>query len=59
MLLGLLGAGGAKRQHALGKACMGVFGVLMTLYYILCTATLLVKALHSRFTPNPLTGCRL
>ena len=54
---GLLGAGGAK--HALGKACMDVFGVLVTLYYILRTETLLVKALHSRFTPNPLTCCRL
>ena len=54
---GLLGAGGAK--HALGKTCMCVFGVLVTLYYILRTETLLAKALHSRVTPNPLTGGRL
>jgi hypothetical protein len=31
---------------------MGVFGILVTLHYILRTATLLVKALHSRFTPS-------
>ncbi len=30
---GLLGAGGPKVQHALGKACMGVFGGLMILYH--------------------------
>jgi hypothetical protein len=63
---GLSGVGGVKIQHALGKACMGVLGGLMILrHYILLendsqrTAALLVKALHSRFTPNNLTGCRL
>jgi len=48
----LLGAGGARLQRALGMACMGVFGVLATLYCIPRTATLLRQssalALHSR-----------
>lgn len=29
------GWGGGPLQHALGRACMGVFGVLVILYYIL------------------------
>jgi len=35
-----LGARGAKLQHALRNTSMGVFGVLVTLYYIptLCRA---------------------